>query len=143
MPEIGRDDREYWLKMLMGLAVEANRISKNLYEEQQIADDGSVRENKMQLYRFECECTTRNTLMITAAAMSPNQRKLMKLRYVKKKPWTEIAGLMQTTRRYTYRIHERALKRVCTSNTVADFKAAYTADKARLDEMNHYLREYE
>lgn len=141
MPEIGRDDREYWLKMLMGLAVEANRISKNLYEEQQIADDGSVRENKMQLYRFESECTTRNTLMITAAAMSPNQRKLMKLRYVKKKPWTEIAGLMQTTRRYTYEIHKRALQRVLSSNTRKDFKAEYYTEKARLDALNPYITE--
>ena len=54
MPEIGRDDREYWLKLLMRLAIDAHEIGVSLFEEEKVLDiDGSVRKAKKEIYSFE------------------------------------------------------------------------------------------
>ena len=144
MPEVGRDDLEYWLKMLMRLGVDAHRLGEELFEEEKLFDpDGSVRESKMEVYLFECECNARNSQLINSAALSDRQRKLMKWRYIKKKPWGDISRFLNTTLRYTYRIHKRALQRILTANTGEDFKTLYHAEKARLDAANPYSAEYE
>lgn len=144
MPEVGRDDEEYWLKLLMGLGVEARRLGEKLREEELLLDpDGSVRAAKRAVYRFECDCNERNILLIQSTLLSDRQRKLMKWRYIKKKPWADIVGVMNTDVRYTYRIHQRALRRLCRQNGGRDFKAEYRDEKARLDALNVYAREYE
>lgn len=139
MPENGRDDREYWLKMLMGLGIEAYRLGEKLRDEELLLDpDGTVQENKMSVYRFECECNARNIRLIQSAAMKYRQRKLLKLRYIKKIEWRDIFRFMNTDLRYTYRIHKNALNRILTANTGEDFKAEYNAEKERLDALNPY-----
>lgn len=144
MPEIGRDDREYWLKMLMGLSIEAHQLGEDLFEEEKLLDvDGSVRKAKMAVYRFECECNVRNTRLISSAALSVRQRTLMKLRYMKKRPWKAIYPQLDTTLRYMYEIHKNALQRVLRANTATDFKAVYQTEKARLDALNPYVTETE
>lgn len=145
MPEIGRDDREYWLKMLMGLGIEAYELGEDLFEEEKLCDpDGSVRELKRSVYAFECECTYRNFRLINSAVMSTKERRLMKLRYIKKKQWKDVFRLMNvTTLRYTYEMHKRALKRVLSANKDEDFKAVYHAEKERLDALNPYSDECE
>ncbi len=142
MPEIGRDDREYWLKMLMKLGVEAHRLGENLFEEERLFDpNGSVREQKMAVYGFECECNARNSRLIDSVALSARQRALMKWRYIKKKPWGDVFRFMNTTLRYTYEMHKRALQRVLIANEGRDFKEEYHAEKARLDKLNPYTKE--
>ncbi len=144
MPEVGRDDAEYWLKMLMGLSVEAHRLGEKLREEELLFDpDGSLRAAKRAVYRFECDCNERNMTLIQTAPMSDRQRKLMKWRYIKKKPWSEIVRVMNTDLRYTYRIHQRALRRLCRQNGERDFKTEYAIEKTRLDALNIYVPEYE
>lgn len=139
MPEIGRDDREYWLKMLMGLGIEAHRIGEQLRDEELLLDpDGTVRKEKMAVYAFECECNARNIRMIQSAMLSDRQRKLMKLRYIKKKPWADVFRLMNTTLRYTYDIHKKALQRILMRNEGEDLKEEYIVEKARLDAINPY-----
>lgn len=142
MPEIGRDDREYWLKRLMSLGIEAHRLGEKLREEELLLDpDGTVREAKMTVYVFECECNARNIRLIQSAPMSDRQRKLMKWRYIKKRSWKDIFCFMNTTMRYTYDIHKRALKRILAVNEGEDFKAEYLTEKARLDAINTYIAE--
>ena len=134
-----RDDREYWLKMLMGLGVEAHELGKKLRDEELLMDpDGSVRRVKRMVYAFECECNARNARLIVTAPLSLRQRKLMKLRYIKKRPWSDIFRLMDTTLRYTYKIHKSALQRILSASENVNFKATYHAEKARLDVLNPY-----
>lgn len=144
MPEIGRDDREYWLKMLMGLSIEAHRLGEKLFEEEKLLDvDGSVRKAKVEVYRFECECNARNARLIDSAVLSARQRSLMKWRYLKKKPWKNIFRYMNTTLRYVYKIHKRALQRVLSANAAEDFKAEYHDEKARMAALDPYAAEYD
>ena len=144
MPEIGRDDREYWLKLLMRLAIDAHGIGVSLFEEEKVLDiDGSVRKAKKEIYSFECDCNARNVRLINSAALSKRQRKLMKLRYIKKRPWSDVFPLMDTTLRYTYKMHKRALQRILAANTGEDFKRLYNAEKARFDALNPYVSELE
>lgn len=143
MPEIGRDDREYWLKRLMGLGIEAHELGEQLRDEELLVDpDGIVHETKKAVYRFECECNARNGRLIQSAPMSAKQRKVMKLRYIKKKPWAILVRFMDTDLRYTYRIHKHALQRILKRNEGEDFKAEYIAEKACLDALNPYTQEY-
>lgn len=142
MPEVGRDDREYWLKRLMSLSIEAHRLGEQLREEELLLDsDGSVREKKKAVYGFECECNARNSRLIDSAALSARQRRLMKWRYIKKKPWADVFRYLNTTLRYTYDIHKRALRRVSAANEGEDFKAEYHNERARLDTLGPYIGE--
>ena len=144
MPEVGRDDREYWLKLLMGLSIEAHRLGEKLFEEEKLFDpDEEIREQKMAVYGFECECNARNARLINSAPLSARQRALMKWRYIKKRPWSDVFRFMNTTLRYTYEIHKRALQRVLTANASEDFKVEYHDEKARLDALNPYVAECE
>ena len=144
MPEVGRDDREYWLKKLMGLAIEAHRLGEQLFEEEKVFDvDGSVREAKMAVYGFKLECKVRNAQLINSAILSSRQHMLMKWRYIKGKPWKDIFRLLNTTTRYTYSIHKSALQRLLTANAEENFKEAYHTQKAKLDALNPYVEEYE
>ena len=143
MPEIGRDDREYWLKMLMRLGVDANELGEKLFEEEKLFDpDGELRAKKIAVYKFECECNARNTRLINSAVLSAKQRSLMKLRYIKKKRWADVHRLVNSDLRYAYRIHKHALNRICGINAGRDFKAEYHVEKARLDALNPYASEY-
>ena len=144
MPEVGRSDPEYWLKMLMGLSISAYQLGEKLREEEELYDpDGSVHEAKLNAYRFECDCNERNGRLIMSSPMSSRQRRLMKLRYLKKKPWNDIIRYMNTDRRYTFRIHEHALRGILKRSGGTDFESEYRAEKARFDELNPYTREYE
>lgn len=142
MPEVGRDDREYWLKMLMGLGVEAHRLGEKLWAEQKVFDPNeAVREAKLIVYEFECECNERNIRLISSTAMSDRQRRVMKWRYIKKKPWSDIFRYLNTTLRYSYKIHARALHRICEQNLDEDFKAFYQTESRRLQAINPYRKE--
>lgn len=144
MPEIGRDDREYWLKMLMGLGIEAHELGEDLFEEEKLCDpDGSVRELKMSVYAFECECNARNAHLISSAVLSSKQRKMLKLRYIKKKLWKDIFQRFSPSLKYAYNVHKRALQRILTANEGRDFKAEYLAEKERLGSLNPYTSEYD
>ena len=139
MPEVGRDDPEYWLKMLMGLAIEAHRLGEKLRDEELLYDpDGSVRQSKIAVYSFECDCNYRNVNLIQSTTMRERQRKLMKLRYLKKRAWKDIFRIMDTTLRYSYDIHKNALQRVLRQNSGIDYKSEYLAERARLDSLNPY-----
>ena len=141
MPEIGRDDREYWLKMLMGLGIEAHRLGEKLRDEELLLDpDGAVHQAKMAVYAIECECNARNIRLIQSAPMKYRQRKLMKLRYIKKVEWKDLFRFMDTDLRYAYRIHKGALNRILRANTGEDFKAEYNVEKERLDALNPYIQ---
>lgn len=141
MPEIGRDDRDYWVKRLMGLGVEAHRLGEKLRQEQELFDpDGAVRCAKMAVYAFECDCNARNAELIATTAMSDRQRRVMKWRYIKKKPWADIFRYLNTTLRYAYKIHARALRRVGEQHD-DNFKALYHAEQQRLAALDPYLKE--
>ena len=127
----------------MGLAIEAHRLGEKLFEEEKLLDsDGSVQTAKLAVYGFECECNARNARLISSAPLSARQRALMKWRYIKKRPWSDVFRFMNTTLRYTYSIHKRALQRVLKANMGKDFKEEYLAEKARLDGINPYVDEY-
>ena len=140
MPEVGRDDREYWLKKLMGIGIEAHRLGEKLRDEELLLDpDGTVRQAKMAVYAIECECNARNIRLIQSAPMKYRQRKLMKLRYIKKVEWKDLFRLMDTDLRYANRIHKGALNRILRANISEDFKAEYIVEKERLDALNPYV----
>lgn len=144
MPEIGRSDPEYWLKMLMGVGIIAHQLGEKLREEEELCDpDGSVHETKMRAYGLECDCNERNTRLIMSAPLSSKQRMIMKQRYLKKKPWNGIVRYMSIEKRYAYRIHKHALQGILRRNSGTDFEREYLTEKARFDEINPYTREYE
>ncbi len=75
----------------------------------------TLNEQRVALRRQLAERQVRNWARITAGGLSPLQRRVLGLRYVRGCPWSDVVRQVGKVRQYLFREHNKALEKLVFS----------------------------